>query len=77
MKRIAAPMVGGMVTSTVLTLMVIPAMYALWRGREAEASADGGVGTRVGVQPTRRPVMGFGTAASSSRLRGSPRGRLG
>ena len=33
MKRIAAPMVGGMVSSTVLTLVVIPAVYALWRGR--------------------------------------------
>ena len=34
MKRIAAPMVGGMVTSTVLTLVVIPAIYLLWRGWE-------------------------------------------
>ncbi len=33
MKRIAAPMIGGMVTSTILTLAVIPAIYALWRGR--------------------------------------------
>ncbi len=33
MKRIAAPMVGGMVSSTILTLIVIPAVYALWRGR--------------------------------------------
>jgi Cu(I)/Ag(I) efflux system membrane protein CusA/SilA len=32
MKRIAAPMVGGMVTSTVLTLLVIPALYVMWRG---------------------------------------------
>jgi len=31
MKRIAAPMVGGMVTSTVLTLVVIPAIYSLWK----------------------------------------------
>jgi Cu(I)/Ag(I) efflux system membrane protein CusA/SilA len=31
MKRIAAPMVGGMVTSTALTLAVIPALYYLWR----------------------------------------------
>jgi Cu(I)/Ag(I) efflux system membrane protein CusA/SilA len=34
MRRIAAPMVGGMVSSTVLTLVVIPALYALvmqWR----------------------------------------------
>jgi Cu(I)/Ag(I) efflux system membrane protein CusA/SilA len=34
MKRIAAPMVGGMVSSTILTLLVIPAIYALWKGRE-------------------------------------------
>ena len=34
MKRIAAPMVGGMLTSTVLTLAVIPAVYSLWKERE-------------------------------------------
>ncbi len=32
MKRIAAPMVGGMVTSTILTLIVIPVIYEMWRG---------------------------------------------
>jgi len=41
MSRIAAPMVGGMVSSTVLTLAVIPAIYALvkqWRmGRGLES----------------------------------------
>jgi Cu(I)/Ag(I) efflux system membrane protein CusA/SilA len=31
MKRIASPMVGGMITATVLTLVVIPATYLLWR----------------------------------------------
>ena len=31
MRRIAAPMVGGMISSTVLTLLVIPALYALLR----------------------------------------------
>jgi Cu(I)/Ag(I) efflux system membrane protein CusA/SilA len=31
MKRIAAPMVGGMITSTALTLVVIPSLYLLWR----------------------------------------------
>jgi Cu(I)/Ag(I) efflux system membrane protein CusA/SilA len=31
MKRIAAPMVGGMISSTLLTLVVIPAVYSLWR----------------------------------------------
>ena len=33
MKRIAAPMVGGMVSSTVLTLVVIPVIYYLWKSR--------------------------------------------
>ena len=46
MKRIAAPMVGGMISSTILTLIVIPAIYSLWRewqlrrqGAEAAAPA--------------------------------------
>ena len=43
MSRIAAPMVGGMISSTVLTLAVIPALYALikqWQmGRDAGAAA--------------------------------------
>jgi Cu(I)/Ag(I) efflux system membrane protein CusA/SilA len=33
MKRIAAPMVGGMVSATLLTLIVVPAIYAAWKGR--------------------------------------------
>jgi Cu(I)/Ag(I) efflux system membrane protein CusA/SilA len=32
MRRIAVPMVGGMVSSTVLTLLVIPAIYAIAKG---------------------------------------------
>ena len=33
MKRIAAPMIGGMVSSTLLTLLVIPVIWSLWRER--------------------------------------------
>jgi len=33
MKRIAAPMIGGMVTTTLLTLFVVPAVYLIWQGR--------------------------------------------
>ena len=33
MKRIATPMVGGVVTSTLMELLVYPAIYFLWRGR--------------------------------------------
>jgi Cu(I)/Ag(I) efflux system membrane protein CusA/SilA len=32
MRRIAVPMIGGMVSSTVLTLIVIPAVYGLVKG---------------------------------------------
>ena len=38
MKRIAAPMVGGMITSTLLTLVVIPAIYSMWKEWELERS---------------------------------------
>ncbi len=42
MSRIAAPMIGGMISSTVLTLVVIPAIYALVK----ERSLFGATGTR-------------------------------
>jgi Cu(I)/Ag(I) efflux system membrane protein CusA/SilA len=34
MRRIAAPMIGGMVSATLLTLVVIPGLFLLWRQRE-------------------------------------------
>ncbi len=34
MGRIAAPMVGGMVTAPLMSLFVIPAIYLLWQGRK-------------------------------------------
>jgi Cu(I)/Ag(I) efflux system membrane protein CusA/SilA len=43
MQRIAVPMIGGMVSSTILTLVVIPAIYALVKGtaiRRDLASAE-------------------------------------
>jgi len=41
MKRIAAPMIGGMISSTVLTLVVIPAVYSLWKEREVARGYGG------------------------------------
>jgi Cu(I)/Ag(I) efflux system membrane protein CusA/SilA len=38
MKRIAAPMVGGVVTSGIMELMVYPVIYYIWRGRKLDAS---------------------------------------
>jgi Cu(I)/Ag(I) efflux system membrane protein CusA/SilA len=38
MKRIATPMVGGVVTSTLMELLVYPAIYYLWRSRRLRES---------------------------------------
>lgn len=40
MRRIAAPMIGGMVSSTLLTLVVIPAVYSLWKEREVGSARE-------------------------------------
>jgi Cu(I)/Ag(I) efflux system membrane protein CusA/SilA len=39
MKRIAAPMVGGLVTSFLMELLVYPAVYFLWKRRELGGEA--------------------------------------
>ena len=56
MKRIAAPMVGGMVSSTVLTLIVIPAIYSLWQ----EARLRGVARVRTSEPPERLPAPAGG-----------------
>jgi Cu(I)/Ag(I) efflux system membrane protein CusA/SilA len=40
MKRIATPMVGGVVTSTLMELLVYPAIYFIWRSRQVAAAGD-------------------------------------
>jgi copper/silver efflux system protein len=39
MKRIATPMIGGIVTSTIMELVVFPAIFFLWRSRRLRDSA--------------------------------------
>ena len=41
MKRIAAPMVGGVVTSAILELVVYPALYLIWKGRGLPQTIQG------------------------------------
>jgi copper/silver efflux system protein len=48
MSRIAAPMVGGMVSSTVLTLAVIPALYALVKQGQLRRARNGANNAAVG-----------------------------
>ena len=38
MRRIAAPMVGGIVSTTILALLVIPVVYLLWHRRSLHAN---------------------------------------
>ena len=38
MKRIATPMIGGVVTSTLLELLIYPIIFLMWRGRKVGAS---------------------------------------
>jgi Cu(I)/Ag(I) efflux system membrane protein CusA/SilA len=40
MRRIAAPMIGGIFTSFILELVVYPAIYELWKGREVRKLAS-------------------------------------
>lgn len=40
MKRIAAPMVGGILTSVILELLVYPVIFSLWKGREIPSSGQ-------------------------------------
>jgi Cu(I)/Ag(I) efflux system membrane protein CusA/SilA len=40
MKRIATPMIGGVVTSTIMELAVYPAIFFIWRSRRLKVAAD-------------------------------------
>ncbi|MCK5180655.1 MAG: efflux RND transporter permease subunit, partial [Candidatus Omnitrophica bacterium] len=42
MKRIAAPMVGGLVTSTVLTLVILPVIYDIWKQGKLRSGLSNG-----------------------------------
>jgi len=42
MKRIAAPMIGGIVTSFVLELLIYPVIFEIWKGRELRKEAANG-----------------------------------
>ena len=49
MKRIAAPMVGGLVTSFILELLVYPAIYKLWKQREIGKDPDPHAAAEAGL----------------------------
>jgi Cu(I)/Ag(I) efflux system membrane protein CusA/SilA len=53
MKRIAAPMVGGVVTSALLELVVYPALYLVWKGRRLPAGASGALASGPRIDHSR------------------------
>lgn len=51
MKRLAAPMVGGVMSAMLLTLLVIPAVYVMWRWQtdvKRQGARDSGQGVKEG-----------------------------
>jgi len=68
MKRIAAPMVGGMLTSTMLTLVVIPATYSLWKEREVRRADLGATVMRSRTDVHRDTPTARVTAVPNSAL---------
>ena len=46
MKRIATPMIGGVVTSTLMELLVYPAIFYIWRRRQLPDQSEGEAMTR-------------------------------
>jgi len=47
MKRIAAPMVGGLVSALILTLLLLPAIYEIWKRWELRKTLKNGPGTKL------------------------------
>jgi len=58
MKRIAAPMVGGIFSSFALELLVYPAIYEVWRRRKIESVEDSASSDEQGLQETELVTVG-------------------
>jgi len=54
MRRVAAPMIGGLATSAFLTLEVIPVLYTIWRYRQLQRAERLGVSIEAVVGPPPR-----------------------
>jgi copper/silver efflux system protein len=63
MQRIAVPMIGGMISSTLLTLIVIPAIFGLVRGFRLPSADRGDVQPPSLVEKTEQRARGLEPAA--------------
>jgi copper/silver efflux system protein len=60
MKRISAPLIGGLVSAVILTLVILPAIYGIWRGfaLRGAAVALAPILTERTERPSPTPVAG-------------------
>jgi Cu(I)/Ag(I) efflux system membrane protein CusA/SilA len=58
MRRVAAPMLGGLLTSAFLTLEVLPVLYTIWRARQLARAQRAGVPVAEVVRPRRAAASG-------------------
>ena len=60
MKRIATPMIGGVITSAILNLLIYPVIYVIWRKRELPSSGQIESGPPISISQGRaRPFKGL------------------
>jgi copper/silver efflux system protein len=57
MKRVAAPMVGGLATSFLMELLVYPAIYLLWKGRRQAAQRSPALAASAGSYLDAPPLL--------------------
>ena len=69
MKRVAAPMLGGLASSAFLTLEVLPVIYTVWRTQQLHRAQRRGVpiATIVGTAPWSRRWFGGDSQSAESR----------
>ncbi|HEY7375859.1 MAG TPA: efflux RND transporter permease subunit [Polyangia bacterium] len=74
MRRVAAPMLGGLVTSAFLTLEVLPVLYTIWRHRQLRRALALGVPIASVVGPARvgLPTNGHGGRPGDGAAGGVP-----
>ncbi len=58
MRRVAAPMLGGLVTSAFLTLEVLPVLYTIWRSRQLRQAQHSAVPIEAFIRMPGRPGTG-------------------
>ena len=70
MKRVAAPMFGGLITSAFLTLEVIPVLYTIWRVHQLRAAQRVGVRGEAALPPSTplQPAMAHAASDSAENL---------